>query len=382
MTAHSNQNTSLQRTWSWLTRPGYIVGVTWAIMISFTSATNDVFAKYMGENLPGMQVIFFRFLFSFLSLIPFMIWRGRKTFRTEIPQQHILRAVLGFLAFSAWGYSLVYLPLSQVSTLFLTTPIFFLVMARVFLNEHVDAARWIATLFGVIGMCIVVNPQLMGELFYNTLGLDPAMLGVHANVDLNPRELIERQRNLEAILPVAQFFYDSIGLDPTWFGVNLDGTAAESPLRMNIFALIPIAGAMIFAFMDVMNKRMISTESSLTLLFYFALGTTIVGLTPALRVWVTPTWDQLLFLAMIGIGANLIQVCIFKAFSATEASALTPFRYTELLFATTYGVIIFHDMPTRYTLIGAAFIVVSTFYISVAENRREKKAQAKAKAAA
>ena len=80
-----------------------------------------------------------------------------------------------------------------------------------------------------------------------------------------------------------------------------------------------------------MAKTMIRDEHSYTLLFYFGLGTTLVAGIPAYFYWQEPTLYELSLLALLGIGANLIQVCLFRAFSATEASALAPFRYVEFI---------------------------------------------------
>ena len=79
---------------------------------------------------------------------------------------------------------------------------------------------------------------------------------------------------------------------------------------------------------------------------------------------------------MLGIGGNLIQMCIFRAFSSTDASSLTPIFYTEIGIATMFGFLFFGQVPTLYLFIGAALIIGSTFAISVIETRKEKKAAA------
>ena len=298
------EKNQLARFWQFLSQNGYAFGVFWAIMISLTSAVNDVFAKMLGERLHSLEVIFFRFLFSLISLIPFMMRQGgSEMFKTSFMKFHLIRGILGFAAMACWSLSLVYLPLAEVSTLFLTTPLFFLPLAFILLREHVTMQRWIATLLGFIGILIIVQP---------TSG------------------------------------------------------------SMNYMAFIPLGGSVMFALMDVLNKKMVATESTLTLLFYFALVTTVIGFGPMLAVWQTPTLKELVLLATVGIGANLIQVCIFKAFSATEASALAPFRYVELLFAASFGFVIFAEIPTKYTLLGGVFIIAATFYISYFEGKRKK----------
>jgi len=142
---------------------------------------------------------------------------------------------------------------------------------------------------------------------------------------------------------------------------------------LRIVALVPIIAALLFAMSDVVAKKMVVTESTQCMLFYFAVGTTLITLIPAILVWKTPSWYELGMLALLGIGGNLIQVCMIRAFSATEASALSPFRYVEFIFSALFGFLLFAEVPTLVTLIGAAFIIAGTAYISYYEALKEHK---------
>ncbi len=136
-------------------------------------------------------------------------------------------------------------------------------------------------------------------------------------------------------------------------------------------AFVPMGAAMLFAYSCVMAKRMISTEHTLTLLFYFGIVSTIfVGIFLPF-FWATPTLHELFFLALLGIGGNLIQVCLFRAYSATDASALAPFRYTEFIVAATFGFVFFGQIPETAIIIGACVIGASAFYISYMETKKE-----------
>jgi len=141
---------------------------------------------------------------------------------------------------------------------------------------------------------------------------------------------------------------------------------------LRMVALVPIAAAFLFALSDVVAKKMVVTENTQTMLFYFSAGTTLITLIPAILVWKMPSWYELGLLALLGVGGNLIQVCMIRAFSATEASALSPFRYVEFIFAAMLGFLIFGEIPTLVTLAGAAFIIAGTAYISYYEAQKAK----------
>ena len=145
---------------------------------------------------------------------------------------------------------------------------------------------------------------------------------------------------------------------------------------LRLVAIVPITAAILFAMSDVICKKMVTTENTQTMLFYFAVGTTLITLIPAMYVWQTPSWYQLGMLALLGIGGNLIQVCLIRAFSATDASALMPFRYVEYVFAGLFGFVFFLEIPTIVTILGAAFVIAGTAYISYYETRKEQKKNA------
>jgi S-adenosylmethionine uptake transporter len=69
----------------------------------------------------------------------------------------------------------------------------------------------------------------------------------------------------------------------------------------------------------------------------------------------------------------LIQVCIFRAFTATDASSLAPFRYVELVFSVLAGLLFFGEFPATVVFIGAAIIIGSTLHMSLAEFKKQKR---------
>ena len=137
-------------------------------------------------------------------------------------------------------------------------------------------------------------------------------------------------------------------------------------------AFVPITAAILFAISDIFNKKMIVKEHSLTLLFYFGLVTSLLSGFFVGSVWQSPTWQELGFLIVLGVGANLIQVCIFKAFSATDASSLMPFRYAEFPISALAGFLVFGQIPPMYLIFGAIIIACSSFYITYSETKKEK----------
>lgn len=296
----------------WFNRQGYLQGVFWIIMVALISCSNDICMRYLGKGLPSMEIAFFRFFFATLVLMPFMLVKGIDAFKTAHPVLHFLRATMGFGAVACWCYGVGQVPLGIVSTIALTVPLFVLPMAFILLRENVGWQRALATLAGFVGIIIVLYPDLQ-------------------KVDLTSGAIL------------------SLG------------------------SVVLVIAAVLFAFSDILNKFMISKESPLTMLFYFALGTTIAGFIPAAMVWQTPTMHDFVFLFLLGIGGNLILFCLLKAFAAVDVSALAPFRYTELIFANIFGFVLFAEIPYLNAYMGMAIIVPSTFAIAYYETHQRLK---------
>ncbi|MCP4924073.1 MAG: DMT family transporter [bacterium] len=294
----------------WFNAKGYAQGVFWIIMVSLISNMNDIIMRLTGDRLPSMEIAFFRFFFGVITLLPLMLSKGPQAFKTSRPLMHGIRAILGFCAVALWCYGVGEAPLVVVSTIALTVPLFVLPMASLVLKENVGWQRTVATLAGFGGILVVVTGASEG------FSLDALQIG-------------------------------ALGL---------------------------VAAAILFAVSDIFNKIMLKTETSLTLLFYFAVGTTIAGIIPAYLVWVTPTISELLYLFVLGAGGNLILYCLLKAFSATEVSALAPYRYVELGFAMAFGFLLFGEIPGLNHWIGIAIIVPCTLAIAYYEIYQRKKA--------
>ncbi len=140
--------------------------------------------------------------------------------------------------------------------------------------------------------------------------------------------------------------------------------------NINLLAIIPTIAAFLFAIMDIIIKQMVNKkENTLTMLFYFGLYTTIIAGIFVPKIWITPTTYELLLIFLLGIGANLIQLFIFLAYRATDASNMAPIRYTELLFSILFGFLFFNQIPKLSDIAGALFIILGTFILSKSNNR-------------
>lgn len=144
----------------------------------------------------------------------------------------------------------------------------------------------------------------------------------------------------------------------------------------DLAALFALADALSIAFLVTLVKRLPPGETTLVMLFYFGVVSTVASLPPALLTWRAPTAEELALLVGIGVLGVLSQSFWIRAYRAGEASVVAPFDYLRLLFAALAGFLAFGEMIDRWEVAGAAIIVVSTVYIARREARLRRQSPA------
>jgi len=148
------------------------------------------------------------------------------------------------------------------------------------------------------------------------------------------------------------------------------GSAVFSPV-----ALLPLAAAMFYASFAVATRFLGRNESLWTSLFYTALLGAVVLSFAVPAVWVRPDATAMALMLGIGIVSAIAQVMLIQALTLAEASAVAPFSYVGLLFATLWGMLFFDAFPDRATMIGGAIIVAAGIYVWHRETQDAKTAQ-------
>ncbi len=140
-------------------------------------------------------------------------------------------------------------------------------------------------------------------------------------------------------------------------------TISPHSIKFTSNSYLFVIAAILFATLDVINKKYITKEKMLCMLFYSSLFTTIILFIPLLNGFKVPTSKDIFYFTILGIGSNLILFCILKAFDTVKASVLAPLRYIELIFSIILGYFIFNDIPSYNMLIGASIIIPTSLYV-------------------
>jgi len=143
-----------------MTLKTYILGVAWFLLHIICGATNDIISKFLSSSLNSFEIAFFRFIFSAIGVLPFVIYQGKSALKTSNFFIHIIRGILLFGAMTAWIYGLSMINVTTATVIGFSIPIFNLSLAAIFLNERISWQRFCATIFGFIGVAITLYPYL------------------------------------------------------------------------------------------------------------------------------------------------------------------------------------------------------------------------------
>lgn len=128
--------------------------------------------------------------------------------------------------------------------------------------------------------------------------------------------------------------------------------------------ILPVFAALFAGCRDIVTRSLSRTESSISILLWSNLAVVAFALSVATaQGWQAITGGAALLLLLNGAlnaGAHFL---IIEALRLGEASLVSPFRFSGLIWATMLGLVIWGEFPDGWTLAGAALLVASGVYI-------------------
>jgi drug/metabolite transporter (DMT)-like permease len=135
-------------------------------------------------------------------------------------------------------------------------------------------------------------------------------------------------------------------------------------------AFFPIVSAFAWACTLIMTRMLSGREHAITTMAYSSIVGVCIPCALVPFVWVAPSWHDLAFGIFIGVASTMGQWIVVLAFRYADASVLAPFSYTQLLWVSILGFLIFGEVPDVWTVSGAVFIVASGLYTAHRERVR------------
>nr|WP_295785695.1 DMT family transporter [Rhodoferax sp.] len=281
----------------------------WMVLGSFLFATMAVGIKYASASFGTMELVFYRGIVSMVFMAVVMQARGTPL-RTPVPLMHVWRSTVGVLSLSAWFYGIAHLPLATAMTL------------------NYMSGVWVAA-FIVGGGLLYGQSQRQGPL------MGTVLLGF-AGVVMTLRPTIDHD----------QLFAGVIGL--------LSGMGAA------------------LAYLQVTALGKVG-EPEVRTVFYFSIGTAIVGAVGSLFTGLTPwsqvSWTAAVWVIPIGVLASLGQWCMTRAYSHGSTLVVASMQYAGIVFASIYSLALFGEYIAPIGWAGIAVIVASGVLATILRSR-------------
>lgn len=134
--------------------------------------------------------------------------------------------------------------------------------------------------------------------------------------------------------------------------------------------LVVLAGVLCWAGAMVSIRRLGATgEGNEAIVFWYSVGSVVLGTGFAAPVWVMPDAWQWAALIGVGIVATGAQLLMTEGYRTGEATLLAPFEYISIVYTSVIGMVFWGEYPDRWSLAGIAVIVGSGLYVWHRETR-------------
>lgn len=278
-------------------RPLYGIGLKLASVLVFIVMQSLI--KGTAGHVPAGQVVFFRSLFAIPVIFVWLALQGQLSegVRVQQPMGHVWRGLMGTIAMGLGFAGLRFLPLPEVTAIGYAAPLLTVIFAAMFLGENVRAFRIACVVLGMVGVMVVLAPRLTV--------MDPG------------------------------------------------NTAAA------LGAMLVLAGAVFAALAQVFVRKLVLTEKTPAIVFWFSCTSTGLSLLTIPFGWVWPVGWEWPLLIGTGLLGGVGQIFLTSSYRHADASLVAPFDYASMLFSLLIGYFVFAEIPTGATLIGAGLVILA-----------------------
>lgn len=265
--------------------------------------------KITAHHVPSGQVVFFR---SFFAIPVIVVWLALRRelatgFKAKNPFGHFWRGLMGTAAMGMGFAGLAYLPLPEVTAIGYASPLLVVVFAAMFLGEEVRLFRIASVALGLAGVMVVLSPRM----------------------------------------------------------TVLSGDMTSH--REAFGAMLVLAGAFCAALAQVFVRKLVNSEKTAAIVFYFSVTSTLLSLITLPFGWVIPTTTETLLLISCGLLGGVGQILLTSSYREADASLVAPFDYASMIFALLIGYFGFGEVPTPTMLGGAALVITAGILIILRE---------------
>ncbi len=286
----------------------------------FIFSFQNIAIKSLSAGYPVLQIVILRSLVALpATIILFWMEGNRGIPTTKQRRMELWRGLFLFISYTTYFMGLSALLLAEAASIRFSAPLTITALSVLMLGEKVGPRRWTALIVGFCGVLFIVQPGT-------------------ANFNMG-----------SVFVFVATVFY-ALALMLTRRLKNHDSSATMAYYS----TLVYLVSAFVLAPLVLLVGEMPDAHPSIAFLF---------------RAWSMPTLFDLSIMLGLGVVWASGMFLVAKAYSLALASVASPFEYVTLPINVMWGYVIWNEIPTLYTWLGAALTLGSGLYILFRETR-------------
>lgn len=256
--------------------------------------------KAYSDDVPSGEAVFFRSFFAIPVILIWVTFRGELSSGLRVTRlmSHVWRGGIGTCAMMLYFAGLGMLPLPEVTAIGYAAPLMVVVLAAIFLGEKVRAFRITAVVVGLIGVLVVLSPRLSA------------------------------------------------------FGSVVDE-------RAQLGAMVVLTSAFFVALSQVVLRRIVETERTAAIVFYYSIIASVLSLATFPFGWVMPDAEVFAMLVLAGLMGGIGQIFLTTSYRHADVSVIAPFDYASMILALLIGYFVFDEVPTLVMLSGASLVILA-----------------------
>lgn len=295
-------------------------GIGYLVLSLLITSLHSIAVKWLGGSYPVLEMVVLRNFVAVLFTLLFFRLEGKRGLPTTKQYRlEFMRGIFLFFSYTTFMMGLAALPLAEVEAIRISGPLLITILSVLMLSEKVEPVRWLALIVGFLGVLLIIRP----------------------------------------------------------------GSAS-----FNIGSVFTLVSVLFYALAVIFTRRLQATDSSATMAYYSSLVylaiallltpiTIAIGEVPnahpsiafLLHDWRLPTLLDGTIMCGLGLVWAGFTYFLARAYSLAQASVAAPFEYLSLPINIMWGFVIWQEIPSLTTVVGALLTLLSGLYILVREQK-------------
>ena len=279
-------------------------GIRFLIGSGLAFSLMSVCVKAIGGRIPISELVFARATISII-ITRFFLYKNKINPWGYQKRLLIIRGLLGTVALFCIFKALTILPIATATVIQYIYPTFTVISAYIILKEFISRRIVYSIIIGWIGILLVSQPEFT----------------TNSNIQ-------------ETILAI----------------------------------IIAIFGALMTSLAYICVRKLSSREHPLVIIYYFPLVSIPLSIPFVINDFVLPTGTDWFWIIGIGIFTQIGQLFITEGLTLLPAGQATSLNYSQVIFASIWGVLIFQEAITSSVYVGGICVLISTI-ISISASK-------------